>query len=79
MSCEREPWRGHPREAEFERSFAAHERAMAACTCEWDGGYGDDGRDYHRTPAPLRFRAPGCPTHAEEDEENEDCSPCPTN
>jgi hypothetical protein len=56
-----QPWIGHPREAEFERSFAAHEAAMEACTCEWDGGHGEDGRGYRRTPAA------GCPTHAEED------------
>jgi hypothetical protein len=59
----KQPWLGHPREAEFERSFAAHEAAMAACICEWDGGYGDDGSECRRTPKR------GCPTHAEEDED----------
>jgi hypothetical protein len=57
------PWVGHPRQAEFEASFAAHMRAQEACTCEHDGGYGDDGSECRRTPAR------GCPTHAEEDAE----------
>lgn len=52
----REPWVGHPREAEFEASFAQHEREMAACTCEWDV----DGRTAKR----------GCVTHAQEDADN---------
>jgi hypothetical protein len=63
VSCEdyepidpRQPWIGHPREAEFEASFAQHEREMEACTCEWDV----DGR------TPKR----GCLTHAQEDDDN---------
>lgn len=60
----REPWVGHPREAEFEVFFAARMAEQEACTCEWDGGYGDDGSECHRTPKR------GCPTHAEEDADN---------
>lgn len=56
-----EPWVGHPRQAEFEAFFAARMREQEACTCEHDGGYGDDGSECRRTPKR------GCPTHAEED------------
>jgi hypothetical protein len=54
------PWIGHPREAEFEHFVAKQEALAAACTCECDGGYGDDGSECRRTPKR------GCPTHAEE-------------
>jgi hypothetical protein len=60
----REPWVGHPREAEFEAFFAARMAEQEACICEWDGGYGDNGDQCHRTPKR------GCPTHAEEDADN---------
>jgi hypothetical protein len=61
----RQPWIGHPREAEFEASFAQHMREQEACICEWDGGYGDDGDECRRSPKR------GCPTHAQEDSEND--------
>jgi hypothetical protein len=58
------PWIGHPREAEFEAFFAARMREQEACTCEHDGGYGDNGDECRRSPKR------GCPTHAEEDRDN---------
>jgi hypothetical protein len=56
---------------ELERAYSVYGRAMAAmeawerelerCTCEWDGGYGDDGSQMRRC------YTSGCPVH-EEDE-----------
>ena len=46
---------------EFDHFVRAQEKLRDQCTCEWDGGYGDDGRQAKRTP---RY---GCPTHHQED------------
>jgi len=57
---------------EIGRTWTVYGRAMAAmeawereierCTCNWDGGYGDDGSQVRRS------YTIGCPVH-EEDEE----------
>lgn len=49
----------------FQRFYAGRMAEQEACTCETDGGYGDDGSQCRRTPKR------GCPTHAEEDEDND--------
>ena len=45
------------------RAMDAHDRLMAKCICDYDGGYGDDGSQVRRFPVK------GCPVHAEEDGE----------
>lgn len=50
----------------YPRAMAAmeeHDRMMAACACEYDGGYGDDGSQGRRFPNQ------NCPVHAQEDSE----------
>jgi hypothetical protein len=49
---------------DFQSFFREQERLQQQCTCKYDGGYGDDGREYRRTP---KY---GCPTHRVEDWEN---------
>ncbi len=46
---------------DFDRFVARQEALIRACTCEWDGGYGDDGTQGRRFPKA------GCPVHQEED------------
>lgn len=50
-------------EARALNAFYEHERKMRACTCEFDGGYGDDGS------VVKRFGNLTCPVHREEDEQ----------
>lgn len=54
------------REAQVLNAEAQHEQEMAACLCDYDGGYGDDGRDWRRTPHK------DCPVHRDEDREDDD-------
>lgn len=52
----------------YPRAMAAmeeHERKMAICECEYDGGYGDDGTQVRRFPNPI------CPVHAQDDHEED--------
>ncbi len=44
-------------------AMRANERLMRNCSCDFDGGYGDDGSQVRRIPVT------GCPVHAEEDAE----------
>lgn len=44
-------------------AMAEHERLMAACRCEFDGEYTEDGPQVRRIPAA------GCPVHADSEDE----------
>lgn len=41
-------------------AMEAHERLMANCLCDWDGGYGEDGSQVRR------IAAAGCPVAHDE-------------
>jgi hypothetical protein len=43
------------------RAMDEHAKLMEQCTCEYDGGYGDDGSQVRRLPKD------GCPVHELED------------